>query len=202
MINGKTIEKKILPRYYNEVRTHRKMFEIRKDEDNIQIGDALVLKEWNGREYTGHKTKREVAYVLRGAEAEEYGVQEGYCIIGLQIPGYDFISIEPSGERVVKCRDCMYWTDEYVKQNDGRCRQYRPEDGKNDILLHRFVSTDVGTNHGSMCRYEFNRGWRDDHCFYRNDDDFCSRAKKRPCSYEEWYGIKDGYYPDDWIFGK
>ena len=30
------IEKKVLPEYYKEIRTHRKMFEIRKDDDGIQ----------------------------------------------------------------------------------------------------------------------------------------------------------------------
>lgn len=200
MIKGKTMEKKILPRYFHYVRTHAKMFELREDEDNFQVGDAIVLREWDGEKYTGHKTKREVAYVLRGAEAVEFGVQEGYCILGLQIPGWDFISIEPSGERVVNCRDCMYWTDEYIRQNDGRCRQYKPEDGKDEPLLHHLVSLDVGTNIGSMCRYEFNRGWEHDHCTYRNAEDYCSRGRLRPMSYEEWHGIKDGYYPEDWKF--
>ena len=42
------IEKKVLPEYYKGIRTHRKMFEIRKDEDNIKPGDILVLREWDG----------------------------------------------------------------------------------------------------------------------------------------------------------
>ncbi len=82
------IEKKILPEYYKEVRTHRKMFELRKDEDGIQVGDILVLREWDG-EYTGHMTKREVTYILR--DAPQYGLMECYCILSLQIPGWDFV---------------------------------------------------------------------------------------------------------------
>jgi len=198
MITGKTIEKKILPRYYDKVRKHEKMFEIRVDEDFIQTGDAILLKEWNGKEYTGHKTLREVTYVLRGIEAEEYGVKTGYCIIGLQLPGWDFC-FTPSSERIVNCRDCMYWTDEYVKQNDGRCRQYKGDE-PDALGIKHSVSIDVGINIGSMCRYEFQRGWEHDHCTFRKADDYCSRGRLRPTSYEEWQGIVDGYYPEDWIY--
>ena len=82
------IEKKILPEYYKEIRTHRKMFEILKDEDDIQIGDILVLREWDGEKYTGGRTGREVTYILRNAP--QYGLMDGYCILSLQIPGWDF----------------------------------------------------------------------------------------------------------------
>lgn len=81
------VEKKILPEYYKEIRTHRKMFEIRKDEDNFQVGDIIVLREWDGEKYTGNKTRREITYILRNAEG--YGLKEGYCILSLQVPGWD-----------------------------------------------------------------------------------------------------------------
>ena len=77
----KTIEKKILPKYYAAVCSSRKNFELRKDEDDVQNGDVLVLREWDG-EYTGHRVKREVTYVLR--DVPEYGLEEGYCIIGFR----------------------------------------------------------------------------------------------------------------------
>lgn len=82
------IEKKILPEYYREIVSHRKMFEIRKDEDNIQTGDILVLREWDGEKYTGGRARREVTYILRNAP--QYGLMEGYCILSLQVPGWDF----------------------------------------------------------------------------------------------------------------
>ena len=81
------IEKKVLPEFYKGIRTHKKMFEIRKDEDNIQPGDILVLREWDGEKYTGGKTRREVTCVFRNAP--EYGLMEGYCILSLQTPGWD-----------------------------------------------------------------------------------------------------------------
>ena len=75
----KTVRKKILPEYFDAVQEYRKNFELRKDEDNIQIGDELILEEWNG-EYTGNYTWRKVTYVLRNVP--EYGLKDGYCIIG------------------------------------------------------------------------------------------------------------------------
>ena len=46
---AKIIEKKILPEYFNEVIHDSKKFEIRKDEDDLQIGDVVILKEWDGK---------------------------------------------------------------------------------------------------------------------------------------------------------
>ena len=82
------IEKKVLPEYYKGIRTHKKMFELRKDEDGIKPGDILVLREWDGEKYTGGMTRREVTAVLR--DCQEYGLMEGYCILSLQTPGWDY----------------------------------------------------------------------------------------------------------------
>lgn len=76
----KLVEKKILPKYYEAVESGVKTFELRKDEDNIQAEDIIVLKEWDGEKYTGRRIGKKVKYVLRNVP--EYGLQEGYCIIG------------------------------------------------------------------------------------------------------------------------
>ena len=74
----RNIEKKVLPEYYKGLRTHKKMFEIRKDEDGIKPGDILVLREWDGEKYTGGRTRREVTAVLKDCPE-------------LQTPGWDYI---------------------------------------------------------------------------------------------------------------
>lgn len=76
----KIVEKKILPEYFNEVIHDRKKFEIRKDEDGLQIGDAIILKEWDGKKYTGRAVGRRITYVLR--DVPEYGLMPGYVILG------------------------------------------------------------------------------------------------------------------------
>lgn len=76
----KTVSKKILPCYYDAVVNGIKAFEIRKDEDDIQAGDILTLREWDGSQYTGRVANMLVKYVLR--DVPQYGLMRGYCIIG------------------------------------------------------------------------------------------------------------------------
>lgn len=78
----KTVNKNILPKYFAEVRAGNKNFELRKDEDDIQVGDKLQLHEWDEEKgcYTRECEVRIVKYVLRNVP--QYGLQEGYCIIG------------------------------------------------------------------------------------------------------------------------
>lgn len=76
----KIVEKKILPKHFDEVIHDRKRFEIRKDEDDLQIGDAVILEEWDGEKYTGRKVGRNIVYILR--DVPEYGLMTGYVIFG------------------------------------------------------------------------------------------------------------------------
>lgn len=94
---------------------------------------------------------------------------------------------------VVRCKDCKYWRDAYVEENDGTERQYRDDDV--DPIGMRGVTMDIGINVGSMCLLENNCGWKLNKNLFRNENDFCSRGEKRPYSYEKWWGIVDGIYP-------
>ena len=77
----KTNRKKILPIYFDAVESRQKNFGIGKDEDDVKVGDMVVLGEWKGNYgYTGRFVARKVKYVLRNVP--EYGLKEGYCIIG------------------------------------------------------------------------------------------------------------------------
>lgn len=77
----KLIKKKILPKYFKDVVENKKHFELRKDEDDAQVGDFLRLREYTEEQgYTGDYVEREILYVLR--DVPEYGLQPGYCIIG------------------------------------------------------------------------------------------------------------------------
>lgn len=76
----KIIEKKILPEYFNEIIHDQKKIEICKDEDGVQIGDVVILKEWDGEKYTGREIGRNIEYVLR--DVPEYGLMTGYVIFG------------------------------------------------------------------------------------------------------------------------
>ena len=91
---GKRIEKKILPEYYMSVRRREKTFELRKDDSDYQAGDILVLREWDGTQYTGKKLTREITYILRNVPG--YGLQEGYCILAIQPVGWNDPELHPS----------------------------------------------------------------------------------------------------------
>lgn len=81
-------ELKILPQFYNDISSHRKTFEIRKDDRDYQVGDRILLREFNG-DYTGHQTRRIITYILR--DAKEYGLADGFCILGIQPVGWDYV---------------------------------------------------------------------------------------------------------------
>lgn len=77
----KTHYLKILPEYFNEVQSLNKQFELRKDDRDYQVGDWLVLDEWENGEYTGRRIGcLPIKYILR--DCKEYGLMDGYCILG------------------------------------------------------------------------------------------------------------------------
>ena len=81
----KTVNKKIWPKFFEDVLLRNKRFEIRKDEDDIQVGDILNLREWNPekKEYTGREAACTVTYVFRADEYEQdWGLKPGIVIIG------------------------------------------------------------------------------------------------------------------------
>ena len=74
-------ELKILPEYFEEVLKGNKRFELRKDDRGYCVGDFLTLHEFENGEYTGrHIGVFQIRYILR--DCPEYGLDEGYCIIG------------------------------------------------------------------------------------------------------------------------
>lgn len=56
----------------HELKTYPKYF---------QVGDVLILKEWDNIKYSGREIGAVVRYVLR----DFIGLQEGYVALGLQI---------------------------------------------------------------------------------------------------------------------
>jgi hypothetical protein len=62
-----TIEKKILPEYFQAVFDDKKKYELRLNDFDIEEGDILLLKKWNPekKEYTGREVERAVGYVGR-----------------------------------------------------------------------------------------------------------------------------------------
>ena len=73
---------KILPEHFIPVLDGLKLAELRKNDRNFQVGDILVLYEWDG-DYTGDACEREVIHV---ADVSSY------------LPGYVLLSMRATNE--------------------------------------------------------------------------------------------------------
>ena len=74
---------KTLPEFYEAVISGDKTFEFRENDRNFQIGDKLILQEYNKstRQYLGRESWFQVTYVLKGFT----GIIDGYCVLGIKI---------------------------------------------------------------------------------------------------------------------
>lgn len=77
-----THEIKILPKYFDDVMSGAKNFEIRKNDRDYKVGDTLILKEWNRGKFTGRELERGIGYIYYGDGT--YGLSEGYCVMALK----------------------------------------------------------------------------------------------------------------------
>lgn len=73
-------ELKILPKYYEKVKSGEKRFEIRKDDRDFKVGDLIRLQEFDN-EYTGRDCLFEIIYKLDGGC---HGLEKGYCILSIK----------------------------------------------------------------------------------------------------------------------
>lgn len=74
-------ELKISPKYFEDVKANKKNFELRKDDRDFKVGDFITLREYDNGQYTGREIKNiPIGYILRNVP--EYGLKEGYCILG------------------------------------------------------------------------------------------------------------------------
>jgi ASC-1-like (ASCH) protein len=75
----KTHELKIEPPYFQAVLDGRKRFEIRKNDRDFEVGDMLLLKEYDPvkEKYTGWELKVNVLYIT------DYAQQPGYVVMSI-----------------------------------------------------------------------------------------------------------------------
>ena len=77
-------EVKIAASYYDDVASGKKRFELRKNDRGYKEGDSLKMLEFKDGKHTGRTIDADIIYML-----EEYtGLQEGYCILGIDVTTY------------------------------------------------------------------------------------------------------------------
>lgn len=81
-------ELKVLPEFYAALDDGSKTFEVRKDDRPFEVGHHLRLREWSPERGFHNDIAldwqtREITYILRGVQAEAFGVQPGFCVLGL-----------------------------------------------------------------------------------------------------------------------
>jgi ribosomal protein S17 len=83
------IEKKVWPKYFQKILVGVKKFEVRLNDFECNIGDVLVLREWDPekKEYTGREIEKDVSYVAR-TKGLEFWSKEDIDKHGFQIIGF------------------------------------------------------------------------------------------------------------------
>ncbi|WP_326511366.1 ParB/RepB/Spo0J family partition protein [Clostridium intestinale] len=81
---------KVLPKYFKAIEKGIKLFEVRKDDRDYQVGDTLVLSKWDKGRYLVDQIKAEITYILGRNEDEKIYVPEGYVILGIKINQYHY----------------------------------------------------------------------------------------------------------------
>ena len=71
---------KILPDYYDHVKSGDKTFEVRLNDRDYQVNDVLHLQEFTEGEYTGRELVKVVSYILNNPDY----CKEGYVILALK----------------------------------------------------------------------------------------------------------------------
>lgn len=75
---------KIESRFYNDIETSGKRFEVRYDDRGYQIDDVLVMREINNDKITGRIVYALVTYIHRN-DAETLFLRDGYVILGFDV---------------------------------------------------------------------------------------------------------------------
>lgn len=75
--------------FMTDIATGKKSFEVRINDRNYDEGDILILEGFikEDKKYTGKCLEAEVIYILHGGV---FGIEEGFCVMGIKVRNYNF----------------------------------------------------------------------------------------------------------------
>ena len=73
---------KVWPEYFKDLLSGKKTFELRKNDRDYQVGDHLILEEFNPETsaYSGGHVHRTITHILHGPA---FGLEEGSVIMSI-----------------------------------------------------------------------------------------------------------------------
>lgn len=95
---------KILPKWFDDVASGKKNFEIRFDDRNYRVGDTLHLHEWERGKFTGREVTKVINYIYRGDGT--YGVSKDCVILGLSDAKAHWIDDSIGDMPIQVCSNC------------------------------------------------------------------------------------------------
>lgn len=80
-------ELKCIDPYFDQVCEGKKKFEYRKDDRGYEVGDILVLRQWDRvlKEYSGWACKVRVTHILRPEPRLPVHLPQGFCIMSIEV---------------------------------------------------------------------------------------------------------------------
>jgi len=81
------IEKKAWPELFEKVKSGEKTFDLRLDDFKCNIGDILILREWDPKRkrYTGRSLEKKVTFVLESKDVLKFWTEEEIAKHGYQV---------------------------------------------------------------------------------------------------------------------
>ena len=70
--------------YFSRIKTGQKTFEIRKNDRDYQVGDTLILREYNPKNSRTHYGDDEVL-VAKVVYLTSYEQKDGYVVMGIEV---------------------------------------------------------------------------------------------------------------------
>lgn len=132
MITRAVHELKCWPKYFAAIRAGEKNFEIRRNDRDFQVGDMLVLQEFDPETdaYTGQTETRMVRFLL---SEEDRGVIHGFVAIGFAAAPTQDIAL---GGEVTTIEDLVAW---HTRQADNAA--LRAEEARKVANAYRHPAT-------------------------------------------------------------